>query len=76
MKTREELIKSVLENIEKLPDAKIIEVADYASFLLSKIDDLIIQENIYKLSSESLSWQFLEEDGELYSSSDLKEKYQ
>ena len=43
---RQVLIDNTLNKIRLLPDMKIKEVSDFTDFLLSKIDDKIIQEGI------------------------------
>lgn len=73
--TREALIQKTLQHLAKLPDQKIKEVSDFAEFLLSKIDNQILTEGIQKMVSESKSFDFLEEDEEIYFVEDLKEKY-
>jgi len=73
--TRQILIQQTIDNLSKLPDQKLKEVADFAEFLLSKIDDKLITEGIQKLTSDSTSFKFLEEEEDLYTEADLKEKY-
>jgi hypothetical protein len=58
--TSEILIKRTLDNITKLPDQKLMEVSDFAEFLIHKIDDKLITEGIQKLTSDSTSFKFLE----------------
>jgi len=58
-----------------LPDIKIMEVNDFADFLLSKIDDKITLEGMQKLTSDSKAFDFLKDEENLYSVNDLKEKY-
>jgi len=72
---RQVLINNIIEKIDHLPDEKIIEINDFAEFLLSKIDDKIIAEGIKKLNYESKSFDFLKDDEDLYSVNDLKERY-
>ena len=72
---RELLIKNALEKINKLPNAKLEEVNDFADFLLSRLDDQLINENIKELTSNSSSFDFLKEEEDLYDESDLKEKF-
>lgn len=72
---RQLLIDDAVDKIRQLPDTKIQEINDFADFLLSKIDDRIISENIQKLSSESKSFDFLKDEEELYDVNDLKERY-
>ncbi len=73
--TREVLIKSTLDKVMQLPDKKIQEVNDFAEFLLSKIDDKIMQEGIQKLSYESKAFNYLKEEEDLYTVNDVKERY-
>lgn len=73
--TRQVLIQRTIENLSKLPDQKLKEVSDFAEFLLSKLDNKLLTEGIQKLTMQSKSFQFLEEDEDLYSETDLKEKY-
>ena len=53
----------------------IIGCEDFTDFLLSKIDDKIIQEGVQKLNSDSKSFQYLKDEEDLYSVDDLKERY-
>lgn len=72
---RQVLIDNTLNKIRQLPDARIKEINDFADFLLSKIDDKIIQEGIQKLTAESKAFEFLKEEDDLYTLNDLKERY-
>ena len=73
--TREKLIKRTVENLTKLPDQRLKEVSDFAEFLLNRIENRLITEGIQKLTTDSNAFKFLEEDEDLYSLSDLKERY-
>lgn len=72
---RQELIEKAVLKIKQLPDNKIEEINDFVDFLITKIDDQIIMDNIQQLSSESTSFDFLNEEEDLYNVSDLKEYY-
>ncbi len=72
---REVLIKSTISKIMQLPDKKIEEVNNFAEFLLSKIDDKIIQEGMQKLSYESKTFDYLNEEEDIYTVNDVKERY-
>ncbi|MCX6222161.1 MAG: hypothetical protein NTZ69_14365 [Bacteroidia bacterium] len=72
---RQILIESTIEKISQLPDLKIKEVNDFADFLLTKIDDKIIQEGIQTLVSDSKSFAYLKDEEDLYTVNDLKESY-
>lgn len=69
------IIQETIELISKLPDNKLIEVRDFADFLLKKYEDRAITENIKDLVSKSMTFDFLNEDDDLYTVNDLKEKY-
>jgi hypothetical protein len=73
--TREKLIKKTIEHLDKLPDNKLKEVSDFAEFLLNRIENQILTDGIQKLVTDSNSFQFLENEEDLYSSDDLKERF-
>ena len=72
---RQVLIDNTVNKIKQLPDNKLEVINDFADFLLSKIDDKIILENIQKLTSESKYFDFLKDEEDLYNVNDVKEKY-
>lgn len=73
--TREKLIEKTIDRLSKLPDQKLQEVSDFTEFLLSKIEDRSLNEGIQQLAADSKSFKFLEDEEDLYSTSDLKETY-
>jgi hypothetical protein len=72
---REALIKTTVEKIKRLPDQKLKEISDFADFLLRKIDDQILTDGIMQLAAKSKSYDFLNDDDDLYTVEDLKEVY-
>ncbi len=72
---RQILIDRAEKKIRQLPDNKLKEINDFVDFLLSKMDDKLILENLQKLSSESKSFDFLKDEEDLYDVNDLKVKY-
>jgi hypothetical protein len=72
---KQKIIEDTVSKMKQLPDDKLEEVNDFVSFLLSKIDDRLIQESLQKLSSESKALSFLEDEEDLYTVNDLKERY-
>jgi hypothetical protein len=72
---RQVLINNIIKKIDQLPDIKIKEIADFTDFLLSKIDDKIIQEGIQKLASNSKAFDYLKDEEDLYAVNDIKETY-
>lgn len=73
--TRGKLIEKTIERLSRLPDQKLKEVSDFAEFLLNKMEDRNLTEGIQKLAADSKSFKFLEDEEDLYSSTDLKEIY-
>lgn len=72
---RQALIEQALGKMKQLPDSKIQEINDFVDFLTSKMEDEMLLDNIQRLSSESTSFDFLNEEEDLYKVSDLKEHY-
>lgn len=72
---KEQLIEQAANKMSQLPETKIQEVSDFVDFLFSKIDNQILLDNAQQLSSESTSFDFLKEEEDLYSVSDLKDRY-
>lgn len=73
---KEKIIKHALERLKKLPEDKVKEVDDYIHFLWNKYhEEYRLQKGIESIVEESDSFQFLEDEEELYSTKDLKEKY-
>ena len=56
--TREALIKKTINNLTKLPDQKLMEVSDFAEFLLNRIENQLITEGIQKLVTDSRALNF------------------
>ncbi|MEX0724048.1 MAG: hypothetical protein WD357_05220 [Gracilimonas sp.] len=73
--TKKELIYKTVETLSKLPQERIQEIDDFASFILKKHEEEVIRKGVQKLSESSGSFDFLEEEEVLYSTDDLKERY-
>jgi len=72
---KKELIDSTLKRMKQLPEDKIREVKDFVEFLLLRKEEQALNEGIKEMASQSKSFQFLEEEDDIYSVNDLKEKY-
>jgi len=72
---REVLVKKMLGNIKKLPTPRIREVNDFMEFIIQKTDDVLITEGLQKLSLSGQTYDFLNDEPELYSINDLKVKF-
>jgi len=70
------LIDRTIETLERLPEDKIHEIADFADFVLKKHEEQILQRGIEMIVSKSDSFSFLNDEEDLYDENDLKERYQ
>jgi hypothetical protein len=73
--SRLELIETTLQSIQKLPENELLEIHDFAEFLLSRIEKKRLSDDVSKINVSSASYKFLEDDSDIYTVSDLKEKY-
>jgi len=69
------IIERTLKAINQLPEDKAEEISDFADFLTKRYEEQLLLKGIQKLSSDSQSFNFLEDEEELYSIEDLKEVY-
>ena len=72
---REVLVKNTIGKIEQLSTKRVQEVNDFVEFIIQKTDDAMITEGLQKLSSVSHTYDFLNEEPELYTVNDLKVRY-
>lgn len=72
--TRKLIIEKTMAALQKLPDHKAQEVADFADFIMKKYDENTIQKGIEKIISDSEAFQFLNEEESLYNIEDVKER--
>lgn len=73
--TREAIIQRTIQALKALPTEKAQEVSDFADFMLKKYEEVVLQQGIQNLQSDGETFQFLNEDEELYSAADVKEKF-
>jgi hypothetical protein len=73
--SRLELIETTLQSIQKLPENELLEIHDFAEFLLSRLEKKNLSNDVSKINISSSSYKFLEEDDDIYTVNDLKEKY-
>lgn len=72
---REILVQQTFYNINKLPTPRVQEVNNFVEFMLQKTDDALITEGLQRLSAIGRTYNFLNDEPELYSSDDLKVKF-
>lgn len=73
---KNDLSENTVFKIRQLPDSKIREIHDFVDFLLTKVDDQILQQGIQDLTSKSNTFSYLNEEEDLYSVNDLIERNQ
>ena len=72
---RKSIIEKTIEAINKLPENKAEEISVFADFLIKRYEEEQLTSGIQQLTTESDTFQFLAEDEEIYSTKDLKVKY-
>jgi hypothetical protein len=73
--TRQIIIERTLKAINQLPEDKAEEISDFADFVFKRYEEQELTNGIQKLASESQTFDFLNNEDEIYSISDLKEVY-
>ncbi len=73
--SKKELIERTIHTLEKLPEEKIVEVSDFADFIFQKNEDKQLLHGIAELTAQSKSYDFLEDEEELYTVNDIKQTY-
>ena len=74
--SRQQLVEQALQAINQLPEDKISEVVDFASYILKKHEETTLQAGIQRLVETSDAFAFLHDEEDLYTLDDLKERYQ
>ena len=73
--SKKELIKQTINQLEKLPTEKIEEIYDYAEFISKRFEEMTLIKGLTTMNTSSKSFAFLDEEEDLYSVEDLKEKF-
>ncbi len=73
---RDKLLIATIGKLQKLPQQKLQEVADFADFIMYRLDNELISEVMSKLQEQEGTFQFLETEPDLYTLNDVQEKYQ
>ncbi len=73
--TKQIIIERTLKVINQLPEVKAEEISDFADFVLSRYEEHELTKGIQKMTSESQSFEFLNDEEEIYLIADLKEIY-
>ena len=72
---KQAIIQNTIDVLTILPADKAKEISDLADFMLQKYENSTLQQRIQTLQSQSETFNFLNEKEEIYSVSDIKEKF-
>jgi hypothetical protein len=73
--TKQLIIERTLKVINLLPNEKAIEISDFADFILKRYEEQLLTNGIQKVVSESHSFDFLQNEADAYTLSDVKVEY-
>lgn len=73
--TKQTIIERTTHAINQLPLNKAEEIADFVDFIIKRYEEQLLTQGIQHLASEGQTFDFLNEEEDLYSVSDLKEVY-
>ncbi|HAC25378.1 MAG: hypothetical protein ACK5V5_11835 [Cyclobacteriaceae bacterium] len=69
------LIKKTVDHLARLPETEVKQVSEFAEFLLRKLDDRLLNEGIEQFISGSSGYKFLQDEEDIYTVNDLRERY-
>lgn len=73
--TKRSIIEHTIEIIQQLPEEKALEISRFADFILKQYEESYLSKSIEKAIEDSESFNFLNEEEELYTLSDCKKVY-
>lgn len=73
--TKQTIIERTTHAINQLPLNKAEEIADFVDFILKRYEEQLLTQGIQQLAAEGQTFDFLNEEEDLYSIKDLKEVY-
>ena len=71
--TRQAIIEHTLKAINQLPEDKAKEISDFADFIIKRHEEHRLTEGMQQLASASQTFDFLNNEEDLYSEADLKQ---
>lgn len=71
--TKQLIIQKTLKAINQLPENKTEEISDFADFIARRYEEDLLIQGIQQLTSNSQTFDFLNDEEELYTEADLKE---
>ena len=73
--TKQTIIERTTHAINQLPLNKAEEIADFVDFIIKRYEEQLLTQGIQQLASEGRTFDFLNQEEDLYSISELKEVY-
>ncbi len=73
--TKENIIEKTVKAIYHLPVEKAFEISDFATFLSERYEEIQLVNGIKILAEQGRSFNFLNEEPNIYQLSDLKENF-
>ncbi|MGI4022915.1 MAG: hypothetical protein ACRYFA_15535 [Janthinobacterium lividum] len=73
--TKQAIIEQTVKAINQLPDDKAEEISAFADLVMKRYEEQQLIAGIQQITSNNKSFDFLNDEEELYSESDLKEYY-
>jgi len=73
--TRQAIIDKTLRAINQLPEEKAEEISTFAEFVIKQYEEHQLTQGIQKMAAQSLAFDFLGAEEDLYTEADLKEVY-
>jgi hypothetical protein len=73
--SRKAIIERTIKVINQLPEDKAREISDFADFVSKRYEEHKLTQGIQKLIANSKTFDFLNDEEDLYSVADLKEVY-
>lgn len=73
--TRQAIIERTLRAINQLPEDKAEEISTFAEFVMKQYEEHQLSQRIQRMAASSRTFDFLNQEEDLYSESDLKEVY-
>lgn len=73
--TKQAIIQQTVKAINQLPEDKAEEIFAFADFVMKRYEQQQLTEGIKRLAANSQTFNFLNDEEDLYSESDLKETF-
>jgi hypothetical protein len=71
--TKQLIIEKTVKVINQLPEEKAEEISDFADFIIKRYEEQRLIHGIQQLTSNSQTFDFLKDEEDLYSETDVKE---